>query len=639
MAVRSRIFAAAVAAVTVLLGFPPSATAAGLTVTRAQLSGTELRVEGSGAMPRTAVVVDGGAASATADSRGRFRIEKRSFSSPTCRVDVTNGGTTAQATLSGCTPSATPAPAVGTPSLLSPSAGASVVQPVTLSWSSVTGTDTAPVVAYHWEVATSSTFGSTLLQEATLRPAIGVAPPTTDSFSGLPDGTYSWRVRAVQQQPPVGDLVNGPWSAPRSLVVSSDAPSAPSAPVFTAPADHAQYHPFETFGISWTPVDGASSYQLEFDDEPSFAVPQLTIGSGTVAGTSVSKTTGDLGTQYVRVRAIAPDGSRGTPSPARQFTISYTAPVPAAPALLAPADGTPVTLPVRFDWTPVANEQPQGYELQVSATSSFGGCDVLVMCVTRLGPSEWTELTLPAGTLYWRVRSHHGLASATTDAVTAWSPVRTIVVPAGTRSLSSLTVDVMGGSGIRSHTETYSGVTADNAPFGIVQLAGPAPAGGVVVALASSNPDVASVPGSVSVPAGEATYRFPIDPKQVLTATPVTLSATVDGQTVETPLTVLPPDLQGLEIGAGSPVVARVTGGTSIVGWLTFNGRAPEGSVIALSSDQPAAVVPASVSAGENGPTTFTIATTDVAMTTTVTITATWKGKSVTQTLTVAPAS
>ncbi len=582
MAGRSRVvLAAAAAAFTAVLGLPPSVAAAGLTVTRAELSGAELRLEGSGATPRTTVVVDGGAASGTADSGGRFRIEKRSFSSPTCTVRLTNGRSTAQATLARCTPSAPPATAVGTPTLLSPAAGASVAQPVTLSWSAVDGTDAEPVVAYHWEVATPSTFSSTVLQEATLRPAIGAAPPTTDTFSGRPDGTYHWRVRAVRQTPPVGDLVNGPWSAPRSLVVGGDAPAAPAAPAFTAPADLAQYHPFETFRISWSPVDGASSYQLEFDDEPSFAVPQLTIGSGTVTGTSVSKTTGDRGTQYVRVRAIAPDGSRGLPSPARRFTITYTAPVPAAPALLAPADGARVTLPVGFDWTPVANEQPQGYELQVSATSSFGGCDVLVMCVTRLGPSEWEELTLPSGTLFWRVRSHHGLASATSDAVTAWSPVRSIVVPGDAAGLASLTVDVMGGSGIRSHTETYSGITADNAPFGIVQLAGPAPAGGVTVSLASSDPAVASVPASVTVPAGEATYRFPVDPKQVLTATPVTLSATADGRTVEAPLTVLPPSLQSLEIGAGSPVVARVRGGTSIVGWLVFDGRAPDGSGIA----------------------------------------------------------
>ena len=246
---------------------------------------------------------------------------------------------------------------------------------------------------------------------------------------------------------------------------------------------------------------------------------------------------------------------------------------------------------------------------------------------------------MPSGTLYWRVRSHHGLASETSDAVTSWSPVRTVVVPSDTRALSSLTVDVMGGSGIRSHTETYSGFTADNAPFGIVQLAGPAPAGGLTVTLASSDADVASVPASVTVPAGEATYRFQIDPKQVLTATPVTLSATVDGQTVEAPLTVLPPDLQSLEIGAGSPVVARVQGGTSIVGWLVFNGRAPDGSVIALSSDNAAAVVPTTTSAVEDGPTTFTITTDDVPATTTVTITATWKGESVSQTLTVDPAS
>src|SRR5919112_336806 len=114
MAGRSRVvLAAAAAAFTAVVGLPPSAAAAGLTVTRAELSGTELRLEGSGATPRTTVVVDGGAASGTADSGGRFRIEKRSFSSPTCTVRLTNGSSTAQATLARCTPSAAPATAIG----------------------------------------------------------------------------------------------------------------------------------------------------------------------------------------------------------------------------------------------------------------------------------------------------------------------------------------------------------------------------------------------------------------------------------------------------------------------------------------------------------------------------------------------
>lgn len=55
------------------LALVPVAQAA-LTVSRAELNGTQLRVEGSGAVPNATVTIDGGAASGTADATGAFRM-------------------------------------------------------------------------------------------------------------------------------------------------------------------------------------------------------------------------------------------------------------------------------------------------------------------------------------------------------------------------------------------------------------------------------------------------------------------------------------------------------------------------------------------------------------------------------------
>src|SRR5918995_5841231 len=66
----------------VLLAAAPAALAA-LSVTRAELSGGQLRVEGQGATPNATITLDG-VAMGTAASDGRFRIERSGFSSPTC---------------------------------------------------------------------------------------------------------------------------------------------------------------------------------------------------------------------------------------------------------------------------------------------------------------------------------------------------------------------------------------------------------------------------------------------------------------------------------------------------------------------------------------------------------------------------
>ena len=81
----------------------PSALAA-VSITKAELSGSELRVEGQGATPNTTVIVNGGEASGTSDGSGKFRVEDSSFPQPAdCQAVVSDGTTSATATLSGCT--------------------------------------------------------------------------------------------------------------------------------------------------------------------------------------------------------------------------------------------------------------------------------------------------------------------------------------------------------------------------------------------------------------------------------------------------------------------------------------------------------------------------------------------------------
>lgn len=101
------------AALLVVLGVPGVGYAA-VSVSRAEVNGGNLRIEGTAAPNRT-ITVDG-AAMGTSDGAGRFRVERAGFTAPAdCTVDVNDGSATAvTATLAGCTPGSPPPPAPST---------------------------------------------------------------------------------------------------------------------------------------------------------------------------------------------------------------------------------------------------------------------------------------------------------------------------------------------------------------------------------------------------------------------------------------------------------------------------------------------------------------------------------------------
>ena len=88
------------------------------------------------------------------------------------------------------------------PSAVSPTDGASVSEPFTISWTAVS--DPTGIIAYNWQVSSSSAFTSVLLQNST-------NGATEASVSGLANGTYLWRVQAVN-----GAFEQGAWSQPVS---------------------------------------------------------------------------------------------------------------------------------------------------------------------------------------------------------------------------------------------------------------------------------------------------------------------------------------------------------------------------------------------------------------------------------------
>jgi hypothetical protein len=91
---------------------------------------------------------------------------------------------------------------------------------------------------------------------------------------------------------------------------------------------------------------------------------------------------------------------------------------------------------------------------------------------------------------------------------------------------------------LSSITLNPASVVGGNPSTGTATLTSPAPAGGRVVTLSSSNPAVATVPASVTVPQGAANATFPVTTTVVGGTTTVTISGSAGGLTRTAALTV-----------------------------------------------------------------------------------------------------
>ena len=177
---------------------------------------------------------------------------------------------------------------------------------------------------------------------------------------------------------------------------------------------------------------------------------------------------------------------------------------------------------------------------------------------------------------------------------------------------------------------------------GSVTLSGPSPPGGTVVNLTSSD-SAAEVPPSVTVPAGNTSWRFLATTRPVRVATPVTITATSGGVTRTTTLTVTaaPAPAPRPSVSAIALNPPTVTGGDTSTGRVTLTGAAPTGGVsVSLSSANSSVAAVPSTTTVPGGATTasFTATTRPVSETTPVGISASGGGETRTATLTVSSA-
>jgi len=502
----------------------------------------------------------------------------------------------ATSTIEGIAQTAPPAPA-----LVEPANGASLVQPVGLRWSAVVDPD-GPIGSYTWQVGTTSGF-TVVIASGFTDTRNGDPVPTQDRVSGLPNGTYFWRVKATQMVGGATGSIESAWSAVSSFTITGLGPAPAGTPSITGPANGSQFHAYETFKITWTAVPGAQYYVLEADDEPSFSYPFTLSTSpmefGTVFGAGWGN---EIPNVYYRVRAVSVDNVRGLPSATLNVKITNAAPVPPAPKPLSPAGGATVSLPFTFDWSDTPNPQIPGYDIDVDDDPNFAGTFGVLM-VQNISRSDYTLVSdLAPGTYYWRVRAQHGLVYGPWSAGTSFRVVAPPPTPPGL-NLFWLLVQP-------------SSVSGGLSTQGRVSLNAPAPPGGAVVRVISDMPH-SEVPQSVLIPEGKTdAIVSPITTVPVPGAVIGNLRAAYGASWQQNSLGLFPL-LFSLSLNTPS-----VVGGNSVTGTVTLQRAAPAGGIeVTLVSNETSLLRPPAKVMVPEGATAASFAITTAAVTRTVPIT------------------
>jgi len=189
-----------------------------------------------------------------------------------------------------------------------------------------------------------------------------------------------------------------------------------------------------------------------------------------------------------------------------------------------------------------------------------------------------------------------------------------LTIPAGAHTYSYWSVDNAGNESVKetilvgstvSVTLSPTSVYASKSSVATIKLSVAAPAGGVTVMLASSNPAVTIAP-SVKLNAGATSINVAVQTGAVAADTSAVITATVGGIESYATLVVMVPYPKTLVI---SPNV--ITGGNTATGTVSLQSAAPAGGqVVTLTSMHPDVTVPSTVTvlAGTLS-TTFTVTT------------------------------
>ncbi|MBN9658547.1 MAG: carboxypeptidase regulatory-like domain-containing protein [Acidobacteria bacterium] len=267
-----------------------------------------------------------------------------------------------------------------------------------------------------------------------------------------------------------------------------------------------------------------------------------------------------------------------------------------------------------------------GNRVQLNALAPTGGAIVSLA-------SDTPGVTVPATVTVAAGSSVSAYFSITTSAVTVSTPVQITATYAGASKSSTLTVNPTSLASFTVSPATIAG--GKPLSSAVVKLDSPAPAGGAVVQLTSSDSAV-QLPSQVSIAAGaSASASIPVTTSIVSASVLVTLTATYNGASKAATVTVTPPAVSSIILPA------TIAGGKAITSaYVVMSGPAPAGGLaVGLSSSNPALAPPATITipAGATSSGYFTIPTNPVSAPISVIVTATAGGVSKTATIQVKP--
>jgi murein DD-endopeptidase MepM/ murein hydrolase activator NlpD len=229
----------------------------------------------------------------------------------------------------------------------------------------------------------------------------------------------------------------------------------------------------------------------------------------------------------------------------------------------------------------VGGNPVNGTEVQLTSTSAANYS-------VSIGSSNTTVVSTPSSVV---VPAGSSLATfnASTTAVTSATPVSIsatdgISVRSGTLTVNPpalLSIALSPTSVVNAKSSTVT-----------VRLTGPAPVGGVLISLSSSNTTIFPVPASLPIAAGATTGSVVVTAGWVSASTPVTVGAAYAGVNKTAVLTVTPTALSAISLAPAS-----VVNGKNSTVTVTLNGPAAAGGVlVSLSSSDPTIFpVPANV--------------------------------------------
>ena len=178
--------------------------------------------------------------------------------------------------------------------------------------------------------------------------------------------------------------------------------------------------------------------------------------------------------------------------------------------------------------------------VSLTAAAPSGGATVSLSSSNTSVATVQTPVTIAAG------------SSSATFMVTAMAPgTAMITATLGGASRQSPMLTVTSAAAIASIALSASSVVGGNLVTGTVALTGAAPAGGAVVSLSST--DGATVPASVTVPAGSASTTFMIVTRFVGGTIVSNISGTYGGATASAQLSVTRPTVATARFGVSGP--------------------------------------------------------------------------------------